>query len=433
MKSKEIKKRSKAKVIIPIVLLLIIVLGIGGYFVYNNFFAKKDVKEDKVVVEKFKEVENTNKLYQDSNVLSDDNNNYLVVKKDNSWYEADHNVSSDDIGFQTLGAYKDKLYYADKNGLKYVDLNDSSLTPVKFAMKSDVNYDNFSYYYFENNKLYIEVEGDPSANTAVGQKKHYAILIYDLTSNYSEKRGDILTVVEEEYPVDFYVVSGKIYYLEGSTDEYKVRAYDPKEDKTSTIAEKICYLDVYKDHLLINRMDPNSEQEKCNDYYFLNVNNKKEIYIGNVEKALVLGNILYSEKEGSIYKYSEKSGKLELVSKGYMNPVGDYLYYITNNKIYKYVDGKSTTLHVGDDNYKIRGFSVYNDTGKDIIIVYTRAETYAVVDGVKKSAQEVEKTLFMYNVNMKNGTKKVFGDESSDTEQEDKNTLSLDEDGTTEE
>lgn len=405
------KKGNKIVFVIVIIFMIVGVI-LFGYYGYTEFFdSKTDDNSDISTVFKF--AEDTNKIYQSSDVLTKGNNNYLVVKKNDKWYEIANNYSEDNTGFQILGAYKDKLYYVDLKGIKYVDLNDESLKINDYSMKDKIFVDNVYKAYFSDNTLFVEVDDNPDANVDESEKTTYSIISYDLNSNYININGKKLFSIKDD-PVNFYVVNNKLIYLyDYKNDEYKLKSYELESEKTSTIMENICNMDIYKNYLIVTKINPIDNDEKCSLHYFYDVGKDKEIYLTNKELHAVVGDNLYFQDNDKIYEFSEKSEKVKFISNGKMNYSTDILYYLNDNKIYKYENNKSSLVYTGDDKYKIRGFNIENDSNHEVIYVYTRADSYAIVDGKKQDMDDIQKSYLKYKVNMKDGSVKTF-DYSSD-------------------
>ena len=411
------KKRKKSKVLIVLIVLFVICsLGAFGYFAYYKFSSKKPVYVP-IIKEEFKSKDNTNKIYQSSDVLTKGNRKYLVVKKENNWYEMDSVYSEDNVGFHVLGAYKDILYYLDLDGIKYVDLNLEKPDPTRYALNDRCNLDSVYTSYFDNDMLYVEVDDDPyNTNTDDSEETAYSIISYDLNSNYANKNGKRLTIVKDG-PVDFRVIDGKLFYLYDYDDGlYKLKQYSVESDRTSTVLEDICDIDMYKDHLIVTKINPIDEDEKCSMHYFVNPNTGKDIFISNKEFHSVINNVLYFQDNNKLYEFVESTGKINFISNGRMSYSENALYYLNKNKIYKYENGASVLLYTGEEQYKIRGFNVDNSTEKEIIYIYTRAGNYAIVDGKKQDIEDVDKDILKYKVNMKNGKVMTFDYSSDETD-----------------
>lgn len=406
------KKGNKILFVI-IIILMIIGVVLFGYFGYTEFFDNK-IDDNSGISAVFNPVEDTNKIYQSSDVLTKENNNYLVVKKNDKWYEIANNSSDDNAGFQILGAYNDKLYYVDLKGIKYVDLNDETLKIHDYAMKDKIFVDNVHKSYFFDNTLFVEVDNNPDTDED-SEKTTYSIISYELDSEYINKSGKKLFSIKEE-PVNFYVIDNKLVYLyDFKNEEYKLKSYELDNDKTSTLMSDICDMDIYKNYLIVTKINPIDNDEKCSLHYFYDVNKNKEIYLTNKELHAVVGGNLYFQDSDKIYEFSEKSGKVKFISNGRINFNTDKLYYLNDNKIYKYENDKSSLVYTGDDKYKIRGFNVENDSKHEVIYIYTRAESYAIVDGKKQDIEDVQKEYLKYKVNMKDGSVKTFDYSSDDS------------------
>ena len=202
------KGKTKTFIILTIVFLVMSFMLLG-YFCYKKFFTNKLYNSSSIHLN-FKSIKNTNKVYQSSEVLIDNDINYLVVKKNDRWYEVDQDSSDDNGGFYVLGAYKDKLYYATSTGINYVDLNDDSLNVVKFVTDDNVNCNNIFYVRFDNDILYIEILNTNSVNNE--DDSSYSIISYNLNEIYQEKTGKSILTIKEN-PANFYVINKKIFYL----------------------------------------------------------------------------------------------------------------------------------------------------------------------------------------------------------------------------
>lgn len=400
------KKESKSLVFI-IVLLIVIVFGVFGYFVYYKYLDKKPVYATEIK-EDFKAKKSTNQIYQSSDVLTKGKRKYLVVKKNDKWYEVDYAYSEDNVGFQVIGAYKDILYYVDSKGIKYVDLNSEKLKPAEYAVNDMCDVDSFYAAYFDKDTLYVEVLNNSYDANTEDEKTAYSIISYDLNKSYITAKGKSLINIEDG-PISFYVIDEKVFYLyDYNNGLYKLKQYAIENDKTSIVTSDVCDMDIYKDHLIVTKINPIDENESCSLHYFINAYNGKDIFVSNKEFHSVMGDVLYFQDSNKIYEFVDETGKISFISNGRMDFNQDTLYYLNKNKVYKYENGKSVILYTGEEQYKIRGFNIDNSTGKEIIFIYTRAGNYAIVDGKKQDAEETNKDILKYEVNMKNGSVITF-------------------------
>lgn len=387
------EKKNKG-LVFAIIILVVISLGLGGYICYekglfNKFLNKETQTTD--TTDKTKEDK-----YTDFKIMveesSENEKYYIVGQKNEKWEEI---VQTDDT-VTYFGEYNNKIYYADKDAFKYIDLNDKSLTPVTW-----IKYEESAPFqetervfqplfgFVKDGTIYFEMSDKSLGGGCNGTIRYVNV---DAT-----KYSDIVKIKKSNIcSFDYNPDKNAIYYLEQEGD----KNYNIKEERiikfdiTTKKKEKIYTFD--KNTVLVSGQKGKAllakKTKTKNEYglYLYDLETKKEDYLTNV-----------TETDDYNYAINGGDSKLLIVD-------GEVAYYTDNNNVMKYENGKKTKVYKFEQkitDYLSGGFATLHN--KDLLLYNSDKETWTTVDG-KEITDKEAKEMYSCKVTMKDGNTKAL-------------------------
>ena len=339
-------------VILSIILILI---GIYYFITRDTFFENESYK--------IKPSKISEKLYQNSKIiteeLSDDIVQHLIVKVNNNWYEIASQTDVDN-DFVIIGEKDNIFYYADSNGIKYVDLtNDNYKSVSYFILKSNECKNNIEQGFIYNDDIYLSI------STSCNQYK---------LSSFSIKTGKIKTLIKN-IGSNFHMYNGNIYYLDYSNSLCNGNAlfsYNLRVKNSKQLSKDVCFFDANKNKILFNKLDSSSKESK---------------YL--------------------VYLYDTDTDSNKYITDGIsLSVYDDVLFYSKDSKVFKYINSNSSVIYDGSsDNSLFEGVKILDKNR--IIISLGDDDKYILND--KVVSEDVFKSSFKnFKVNMKDGSSKKF-------------------------
>ncbi len=387
------EKKNKG-LVVAIIILVVISLGLGGYICYekglfNKFLNKETPTTD--TTDKTKEDK-----YTDFKIMieesSENEKYYIVGQKNEKWEE----IVQTDYTATYFGEYNNKIYYADKEAFKYIDLNDKSLTPVTW-----IKYEESAPFqetervfqplfgFVKDGTIYFEMSDKSLGGGCNGTIRYVNV---DAT-----KYSDIVKIKKSRIcSFDYNPDKNAIYYLEYEGEDYenlKERRVI-KFDITTKKKEKIYSFD--KNTVLVSGQKGKTllakKTKTKNEYglYLYDLETKKEDYLTNVT-------------ETDDYDYATSGGNSERLIVD-----GEFIYYTDNNNVMKYENGKKTKVHKFEQkitDYLSGGFATLHN--KDLLLYNSDKETWITVDG-KEITDKEAKEMYSCKVTMKDGNTKAL-------------------------
>ncbi len=202
------EKKSKGKTIV-IVILVLAVLGLGGYIIYDKFVAKEDNKEEKTEVNN-KTKEQKENLDEVADILMNNLEKshaweFIATKDNPNNIVFDKNMIDDNVLATAIGS----VWSTDSSSAKISDLNNLfkvyNIENLNYKDISCFNNDGILYKYDDLAKEYKLNENHPGHGLPTIPVPSY------VKKNNIEKQNDeyILTVttIYSENPVDFEFIS----------------------------------------------------------------------------------------------------------------------------------------------------------------------------------------------------------------------------------
>lgn len=384
----EIKRKSNKWLIVLLVVLIILLLSAISYICYDkgllNFNNKATPKEQSKQ-EKSKE-DSLN--YEDSKII--DTGNYkdgeeydsLIIKVNGEWYE----VANNSIHYEIFGEYNKKLYYADDDAFKYIDLSTKdfpSVTWIKYEEKCYSDDNNLVGYAYAD-KGTIKDDTIYFIKNSFGWNNENDSYLYSLKLN-ATSYSDIEKEFKQEGIIDFEIRENLIYYYNWEDEipsTKTLRAYNLDTKETKTLLKNIEGIELYEKKAIYSQSVGNGDNSNYK-WYLYNLTTGNKTFITEISGDSI-------------------SGMFQL----YNNAV----YYVDNDTIMKYQNGKQEKIYKLDN---IRhggqggGVEVINDNLFDYSSLATDEYGY-ILNGKKATKNEVDQYLEKYNVHMKDGQQKVF-------------------------
>lgn len=368
-----IKKNSFLKAII--VFFIIIILGLVGYICYDkgafdNLFVKNlKPSESEKIANKLESV----KVVSDEYVGEDhlESESYLIAKINGEWKELDNDV------LVYFGAKNNKLYYANSEEFKYIDLNNENYEPTTWIKYEEKDYASgiFIGYVTPDNGVLKEDTIYYYQNNGPAKIK---TLKLDAT-----KYSDIKEVGTELDDFSFYLSDdNKLFYTEFIMGEStgKFVSYDLNKKEKKVIIDKNVYSsEFYKDKALIVTQTE-SDGEFLYKLYLYDLKTLEKKYVADTEY--------------------------------YGGVVGDTVYYLDGDNTMKYENGQKSLVYKYDapkgiDEYAVRGIIAYNEN----LLKYglgSSSNDFFVSNGKVVSSKEAQTLVDRYDVKMKDGKTKTF-------------------------
>lgn len=387
----ENKKKNKG-LIIMIIILIILLLGTIGYICYDKGLINLDDKfaqKEHGNQEKIKSKGDVLK-YEDSKVI--DTGNYkngekydsLIIKVNGEWYE----VANDSIHYEIFGEYNNRLYYADDNAFKYIDLSTKDFNSVEWIKYEEKCYSDDNDYVglayadkgvLKNDTIYFIKDSFGWDN----ERDSYLYSLKVDATNYS----DIKQEFKQKSIIDLIIKDNMIYYYfceDVTPAKQTLRSYNVDTKETMTLVKNIENIDLYEaEGKALYSQKVSNRDEAPEKWYLYDLSSENKTFITKISKGIISGMFqLYNNK----------------------------IYYVDNDVIMKYENGKKEKIYKLDN---IRhggqggGVEVINDNLFDYSSLATDEYGY-ILNGKKATKGEVEQYLEKYNVHMKNGQQKTF-------------------------
>lgn len=401
------EKKNKG-LVVAIIILVVISLGLGGYICYEkglfNKFLNKETpttdttdttKEDKYT--NFKVVRNY--YWNDKEDKLGEDKFYIIGYKNGEWEEI---VSEDHegTGIVFFGEYNNKIYYANNEVFKYIDLNDKSLTPVTW-IKCEGTYDTAGQ---PGNLVHPETgfvkDGIIYFRMQIGSHEHsLRYLSVDAT-----KFSDIKKVANIGYSFDYNLDNNAIYYMDYKEigtpkDVVKFDMKTKEKSKIHTFDKNTTLLSGHNGITLIAKSTKNKNKYNL---YLYNLETSKETYLDEVN---------YTPEDDDSIWYNYYGTNRLIVDK-------NTIYYLDNNNVMKYENGnKSKVYEYNTDknkNYFEGDYLIFNENDNNIL--YHRndendEDEYITFDGKKITESEFKETYQKYEIILKDKSKKTIYDE----------------------
>lgn len=388
-------KKKNTGLVVTIIILVVILLGLGGYICYEkglfNKFLNKEIPTTDTT-DKTKEDKYTDfKIMIEKN---DENEKYYIVgQKNEKWEE----IVQTDYTATYFGEYNNKIYYADKEAFKYIDLNDKSLTPVTW-----IKYEESAPFqetervfqplfgFVKDGTIYFEMSDKSLGGGCNGTIRYVNV---DAT-----KYSDIVKIKKSNIcSFDYNPDKNAIYYLEYEGEDYenlkerRVIKFDittKKKEKIYTFDKKTSLIAGQKGKTLLAK-----KTKTKNEYglYLYDLETKKEDYLTNV---------IDTENYDYILPSNDGYSKLKVD--------GEIIYYLDSYNVMKYENGKKTKVYEYD--HKITDYlsgvdNLWNN--KNFTIYNANKEKLITVDG-KEITDKEAKEMYSCKVTMKDGNTKTL-------------------------
>lgn len=378
-------EKKNTGLVVAIIILVVLLLGLGGYFCYEKGLLDKFLNKESSVTDTTSKTRKNK--YDSIKIISNENDDktYIIGSKDGKWEE----IVTSTIGTTYFGEYNNKVYYADDEAFKYIDLNGKSLTPVTWLKYEET---------------YQEQMNTITAKPWQGFIKDGIIyfLIHDKRLSFSirylsttaTKYSDI-TKIAEANNFDYNIDNNAIYYS----------TYDYKSDGIIT-KTKIMKLDM-------------KTKEKSEIYSFNN-----NTYIVNAHNGKVLLTNNASKNKSELYLYdleTKERSFLTEVTGSYMKGAYDKLvvdsntvYYLDDSNIMKYENGNKTKVYEYSTE-KSKDYFTDNCVllNKDSLVCYSNGDIDDKYIINKKEVTESQlKEMYSYKVTMKDNSQKTIYDDN---------------------
>ena len=304
----------------------------------------------------------------------------LIIKLNGKWYE----VANDSLHYAVFGEYENKLYYADDEAFKYIDLSTkefNSTTWIKYEEKCYDDENRFVDYAYadfgslKDGTIYF-------VKDSYGWDKERDSYLYTLKTT-ATSYSDIQKEFNQAGIIDFVIKDNMIYYYHWEDEipaTQTLKSYDIASKKTTTLYKKVSGISIANQDNIIFCISPDVAEK----WYLYNLNTKKEELIATLNN-------------------NEEEMKLS----GMFQMYNESVYYLESNTIKKYKDGQTTTVYkLGDEDLRYGGqgggIEVVNDDLFDYSSLARDGYGY-VYKGKKAKKAEVEEYLEKYNIKRKNG------------------------------